>query len=355
MALLDKKINCLADKTEYYAVDVFRMLAALAVMTIHIPLFEDINSELGYWQGNVPARLAVPFFLLTTGYFIHSKMNSREKVRAYVKHILQLYLVYCAVYFPLALYLQLDSGETLKRAILILIRNIFLVGQMHLWYFLGTIIGVLLLYCLVNLTKLSDKQITAIAVMLYIIGVLGNAYKNPLMQIDVIKAVLSKYYFVFNTTRNGVFFCLPYMFIGYYIRKNAHKIKKQKYGLYALAFFVLMNFEVLFLHTKCSAESIDMTFMLMPVAVFMFLMLLFIETSEVNQARAGHYRRLSLLIFCFHHFIYKSLGLLFNKVFKVDLNSLVYFIIVLVITVLLAEIVMALGNKKSFKWLKILY
>lgn len=66
--MIDERINSLADKTEYYAVDVFRIIAALAVMTIHIPLFADMSSELSYWQENVLARLAVPFFLMTTGY-----------------------------------------------------------------------------------------------------------------------------------------------------------------------------------------------------------------------------------------------------------------------------------------------
>ena len=355
MSVTDKRISTLSDKTEYYSIDVFRIIAALAVMTIHVEPFIDISSNLNLWDKNVPARLAVPFFLLTTGYFIHSKIKSRDKVLSYVKHIIQLYLVYYIIYTPLMICLQLNSGKTLKKGILTLVKEFFLAGSLHLWYFLGAAVGVLLLYCLINLTKLSNKQIMAVVIVFYIIGVLGNAYKAPLMQIDVIENVLSKYYLIFKTTRNGLFFCLPYLFIGYYIRENGHKIKKHKYGLYSFIFFVLMNFEVILLCTKFKVKAMDMTFMLMPAAVFMFLMLLFIETPKVNTARASHYRRLSLLIFCFHQLINKGLFLIFKKIIKLEINSLAFFILVLVITVVLAEIIMALSNKKPFKWLKILY
>lgn len=355
MAVTDKRISTLSDKTEYYAIDVFRIIAALAVMTIHVEPFIDISSNLNLWDKNVPARLAVPFFLLTTGYFIHSKIKSRDKVLSYVKHIIQLYLVYYIIYTPLMICLQLNSGKTLKKGILTLVKEFFLAGSLHLWYFLGTAVGVLLLYCLINLTKLSNKQIMAVVIVFYIIGVIGNAYKAPMMQIDEIENVLSKYYLIFKTTRNGLFFCLPYLFIGYYIRENGHKIKKHKYGLYSFIFFVLMNFEVMQLCSKYEIKGIDMTFTLMPAAVFMFLMLLFIETPKVNTARASHYRRLSLLIFCFHRFFEKTLILILNNLFGFEVNSIVYFIIVLALTVLSAEIVMALSNKKPFQWLKILY
>ena len=96
----DGRIEKLSDKTEFFAVDFFRVVFALGVVTIHFGLLGDIDRNLDYFVVNVLARLGVPFFFLVSGFFLQKKLDDAEKVKAYVRRLVQLYLLYTLLYLP---------------------------------------------------------------------------------------------------------------------------------------------------------------------------------------------------------------------------------------------------------------
>ena len=58
------KTKCLKDKREFVALDVFKVVLAIAIAAMHLMALADLCPELTFWFNQVPARLGVPFFLV---------------------------------------------------------------------------------------------------------------------------------------------------------------------------------------------------------------------------------------------------------------------------------------------------
>lgn len=111
-------------------------------------------------------------------------------------------------------------------------QTIFLKGSYkQLWFFVGLITASLLLYFLVNKLKVDDGKLLLFVSSLYITGVLGNTYTQFFSNMPMLQKILKIYFENFETTRNGLFFELPFLSIGYLIKKYSYKIHKHSYGI----------------------------------------------------------------------------------------------------------------------------
>lgn len=59
-----------AKPREYAGIDFFRIFAAVLVIAIHTAPFSVISGDLDFLLTYCLGRIAVPFFLMTTGYFV---------------------------------------------------------------------------------------------------------------------------------------------------------------------------------------------------------------------------------------------------------------------------------------------
>lgn len=174
-----------------------------------------------------------------------------------------MYIIYTVIQLPRIIYMFIKSDKLLIYDLFIFVRNFILVGSdAQLWYFVALIFATFFLFLGISTLKLTDKQIAVICIILYIVGVIGNAYINPLKELNGIGFLIEKYYQVFVTTRNGLFFGLPYVFSGYYIRKNAKLIKKRNFIIWGLLSFLAMNTEKLIAYKLCETTEHDMLFSL---------------------------------------------------------------------------------------------
>lgn len=350
----------LYEKKEFFWVDFFRLVFALGIVTLHMTPLKNINFAANYFVSNVLLRLGVPFFLLTSGFFLYGKMDRGDKVWQYVKRLLQLYLIYSAIYFPGTLLRYLSDREHLVSHLLRYLRYFFLIASCnHLWYFLGLAFASTLLYFLCAKIKLKDWQIGLIAACLYAVGVIGNAYLQPLIpQLSPQNhRLLWVYYKLFDTTRNGLFFSFPYLFAGYFIAKRKKAIRRRKYHYGAMAFFVLMTLEAYVVHTRFESPCQDMLFTLFPTSVFTFLSICFMEMPETDEARqrAIHFRKLSVLIYGFHPLMRSFWESFFDIWLHSQPERPLQYILVVLLTLALAECVMRLSELEKFRWLKKLY
>lgn len=249
------------------------------------------------------------------------------------------------------------------------IRNFFLVGSYtQLWYFVGLIVATLLLYLVVTKLKLKDKHIAIIVLTLYVVGTIINAYISPLKEsinvsisnfatLDKRYTLLWLYFKVFSTTRNGLFFGLPYLFFGYLIAKNKDKIYRKNYALLSAISFVVMTGEALLVHNMFGGHEQDMLFMLMPTSILLFLFILFID-CDCNSRKlkyAKHFRSMSVLYFGLHTLIKFYLNVIMHKGFNIVLHSVVSFLIVVFLNYVAAEIIIRMSEFRNFKWLKRFY
>lgn len=345
MMLTDDPTKSLSDKTEFLAVDFFRLIFALGIVALHLSPLTEVNKMLNYFLVQVLTRLGVPFFFLVSGFFVQKKLDNFEKVKRYVFRLAQLYLLYTLLYLPQIICSYIKGNGSLIRNALAFIRNFFLIGSYsQLWYFVGLIVAVLLLYLLVNKLKLSDKKIVVIALILYVLGTIGNAYIAPLREninvplsdfasLDKRYLLLWVYFKLFSTTRNGVFFGLPYLSFGYLIAKNRENIYQKNYLLFSIGSFVVMTGEAFLAHEMFNCKGQDMLITLLPTSIFVFLFILFIdcEISKLNVLKAKHFRQLSVLYFGLHLFINFYVDGIIKKGFGVELHNLTRFGVVIVL------------------------
>lgn len=234
-----------------------RVLAILAVMTIHISPFSN-PFDPTLWDGpfypwlagiiNQLCRFAVPLFFLCAGYFLQPRLSEGDPMGValrYCRPPLLLWLGWSLIYLlvpfdPIAAvqqgYLasmggqwQMQIGDTL---------NAWLVGGMiHLWFLPALILAVLILgFCRrVGLPGLA----LVLGALLYLLALLGGSYGKPLLGGEW--ALL---------TRNGPFFSLLFVALGAYLRarnwrpdaKRSAILMAAGLALYALEAWGLLRF-----------------------------------------------------------------------------------------------------------------
>lgn len=361
--------NRLSDKTEFIAVDFFRLIFAIGIVALHLSPLKDVNNVLNYFLVQVLTRLGVPFFFLVSGFFLQKKLDDLRKVTAYLLKLFHLYLIYTLLYLPQIVYGYLKNDNSFIRNALTFVREFIFVGSYtQLWYFVGLIVATLLLYLFVKKLRLSDKQITAIVVVLYIIGTIMDAYIQPLKEslnipvsrfatVDKRYLLLWLYFKVFSTTRNGIFFGLPYLFFGYLISKNKEKVYRKNYLMLSLVSFLVMTGEALIVHEVFGGRGQNMLFTLLPTSIFVFLFVLFIDckNDQRNTQMAKHLRYVSVLYFGLHPFINFYVGGVLHKGFDIELHSMIRFILVTILNYIAAEVIIRMSNIKYLKWLKKFY
>ena len=126
----------------YGGIDIFKLIAAFMVVAIHISPLSSFNESLDFYITYVLFRVAVPFFLMVSGYFVLYKVltysNGVNILMAFIKKIVVLYLLATLLYIPINLYA--DSFEDIKSIGSILKMFLFDGTFYHLWYMPSVII-----------------------------------------------------------------------------------------------------------------------------------------------------------------------------------------------------------------------
>ena len=345
--------NGLADKREYVAIDVLRFIAAYLVMSIHYVIFIDVNEELNFWFIQVVCRLAVPFFFLVSGYFAANKLQDKIKTYAYVKRILLMYIIYTVVYLPSFIKDNQKLGHTSEEMVMIFLKDFFLVGSyFHLWYFLALIVGIVILYIMINWLKWEEKKILIVTGVFYGIGTLGNAYRNIWMNITVVENIWEAYETLFQTTRNGIFFAPFLLAIGYCVRKNARKITYKRYWVYAILLFVIMNIEEYFARAITEHSGQSMLFITPFVVLAVFLAACFIRIPEKLVPIGIFLRNMSVVMYGLHIYMHDTYGIELSGGMPYGFP---YFLMMAKRVTIVALVVVGVSRIKIFSWLKYLY
>ncbi len=303
----------------FAALDAFRILAAVLVVAIHTSPLTGVSPEADFLLTRAVARVAVPFFLMVTGYFL-ARRDWRDG-RRMIKKLAVLYLASAALYLPLNLY---NGGypplEWLRR---ILIDGTFY----HLWYFPAAILGIAVA-CL--LRRLGKRGALAAALALYLAGLLGDSYWGLAGQLPILKTVYDGIFSVTSYTRNGLFYAPLFLLLGGWGLRLPRRMAAAGFGLSFLA----LGLEAWTLHTL-HWQRHDSMYVLLPVTmVFLFALLL-----SCNRGQRPVLRRVSVLMYVLHPWCIilvrggaKAVGL---TELLVD-NALIHFIVVLALSALLS-------------------
>lgn len=262
------------------ALDWFRLAAAILVVTIHTSPLSSLSVGADFWLTRVAARIAVPFFLMVSGYFL--ALHHWEKLRNFLGRTLLLYGAAILLYLPMNLYAGGFSAAGWLQAV-------FWEGTLyHLWYFPALFWGTLFTWLLL---RMGNRCALAGAVLLYLIGLGGDSYYGLVARLPALKQGYDLLFSLTEYTRNGIFFVPLFLLLGAQGIRLRTKV--------ALTGFCLslagMSIEAFFLRSL-DVQRHDSMYLLLPVCmVFLFALLL-----NGNRCRSHTARDLSLLVYLIH-------------------------------------------------------
>jgi len=243
------------------SLDVAKFVCAILVVTIHIWSREGLL----YYIPNGIARIAVPFYFITSGYLLIDKFSDRfSSIRSYILKYFIVYIFWSAVFLLITYREPVGNINSYKDFFKYIHRFIVSGSYIHLWFFPALIYS-LLIYLIVHKLKLNIYVILLVSLLFYTLGCLTDTYGFFVNQ---------QYYLIYQllffTTRNALFFGFPFFLIGTLIKKNIFSIEKQRLLQIIVLFFILLIIEV-FLYQPMVWQHADMRFSLIVLVPAMFL------------------------------------------------------------------------------------
>ena len=153
-------------------IDVTRVAAAVGIILCHVDLtgYGAIGTLLGQFLG---VRFSVMFFLAVMGFYLE-KSNGLVKKR--VTSLIRVYGAWSLVYLALSfLMVVLIQGVPLGQFLTGKVRDFFLSGSYYHFWFYPAVIYSLVFIGLVK-KRLGRKVLIPLALVLYLVGLLGTGY-----------------------------------------------------------------------------------------------------------------------------------------------------------------------------------
>lgn len=267
-------------KKRFAALDDFRLFAAVLVVAIHTSPLTNWNPEADFWFTRVFARVAVPFFFMSSGYFLARK--GWQGIGRFIRHALLLYGVSIVLYLPLNLYA--DSFPLAELPKKLCFDGTFY----HLWYLPAVVIGVLIARGLYQLGRFPALTISG---LLYLIGLGGDSYFGLIDTVPALHQIYDGLFLIFSYTRNGIFFAPFFLLLGAAVRRRNIRFS----GIGFCIALALMSIEAFSLHGQ-QVQRHDSMYLLLPLVMFfLFSCLLSLNTAQNHTARG-----LSMLVYLVH-------------------------------------------------------
>jgi surface polysaccharide O-acyltransferase-like enzyme/uncharacterized protein YbaP (TraB family) len=315
-------------KKTYDSVNIMRMVCAILVIVIHTSAFYSLGNIPGAIFSNVIARIAVPFFFITTGYFFYEKCSREGYVKSYIKRILIYYLGFSVAYTIFVFNYIKQRNNTVEIAI----KNILFNGVSGaLWYLPALILSILVVALL--LKKNWIKALVIMSIFVYTLGLLGDSY-NGLITGTPIENIVNAYNSVFVYTRNGICFGVPFITLGILINKYSLNNKIKKTGIWIGLFSIAFAFEAYCLITNNIPRDNNMYISLAVLVPFIFMGLLNSE-KVISQRKSKLYRDMSLWIYCIHELF---MMFIIMNLPKAATNTVIMFIVVAGLSIVIAYI-----------------
>lgn len=334
----------MSDTKQLGGLDYFKLLAALLVIAIHTSPLSSFSSNADFVFTRILARVAVPFFLMTTGYFllpqyIFGRSRDTQSLGRFLKKTSLLYTISIVVYLPINLY----AGHLNGIRFFDFIRMLVFDGTFyHLWYLPASILGVLIVFLMSR--KIQFRVIVGIALVLYGCGLLGDSYFGFLENGSSFKELYEALFCVFSYTRNGIFYAPIFLAMGAGFKQIPQRINNRGIIGGFLISIVLMITEGFVLHRLNVQRHDSMYIALLPCMFFLFQLIL---SEKIGPSKS--LRTISMWMYMIHPlFIVVVRGaakIAHLESLLID-NSLVHYILVCFLSCFFAVMVEWLSSKK---------
>lgn len=264
------------------SIDVLKIILAFFVVFLHMNFLKETYPVLSYILVNGLFRIAVPVFLVITGfYFFH--IDSAKKLKKWLFRTFLLYAIWMLIYVS-----YWKDNEQVWLTIIF--------GYHHLWYLIGTFFSGLILYFLRNQ---NSNLLLTLSIFLFLSGYVVQVSGN-LHYLNTKSDSLLNDYLLY---RNFLFVCFSFLTIGFLINKHRIDIStyKNSYLLVILSILGVIA-EAFFNYNYISSESTDILFSLIFASPLLFLYCQKIYIKTTSKVLAS----LSTAIYVVHPLIMKS-------------------------------------------------
>lgn len=330
--------------SSYTNIDRFRLIAALLVIAIHTSPLLSVNETADFILTRISARVAVPFFFMVSGFFLISKYNkNNDNLFKFIKTTLLIYSIAILFYIPLNIYSgSFDSSVILPE----IIKDVIFNGTLyHLWYLPASITGACIAWFAVK--RFGFFRSGILTAVLYLTGLFGDSYYGISEKIPWMKFFYENLFYLFDYTRNGIFFAPVFFVMGGYIahRRLKEDFSKKPYSAKSplnvtgfILSMLLMIIEGMLLHKWNIQRHDSMYIMLLPCMYFLFNILISRKGSRNMWAS-----EISLAVYLIHPMIIvfvRFLAKFTNSSALLVENSIIHYIAVSIFSVIFSFILL---------------
>ena len=329
---------------EYVGIDYFRFIAALLVIAIHTsPLLS--SSETGdFILTRIIARIAVPFFFMTSGFFLISRYNhNSDKLKIFIKKTSIIYGIAILLYIPLNIYNGYFSMDNLLPNI---IKDIIFDGTIyHLWYLPASIIGAVIAWYL--LKGVGARLAVIVTTILYVVGMFGDSYYGFAEKIPFLKKMFELIFEVSDYTRNGLFFAPLFFVLGGIIADKEIQVSLKNSVVGFVISLALLIGEGMALHHWGVQRHDSMYIMLLPSMFFLFNVLTYWKGQRIKALSS-----LTLAVYIIHPLMIAIVRMLGETLHMQSLfveNSLIHYFVVSAFSIIASIAILWLYSRRNLR------
>ncbi len=239
-------------KDRYYLIDLFKLLGAISIVATHTIATGGRTGVFYTLLSKIVYGLPVPFFFVCSGFLLGSKLLKKDTVikdtiTSYIKRLIIPLCFWCFV-SQFFLY-DFIGGYNNVNFWITLVQNFFFSPWSAMWYVMGLIIAIIIIYPFIK--KKKFKELIILSLVMYLVSLLfGNYYF--LIKNDTVTNIFTVYKRIFLTTRNGLFYGLPFTSFGILIAylKTKKDINYNKVLMITIVSFITLLFEIFMLEKK---------------------------------------------------------------------------------------------------------
>lgn len=289
------------------AIDLMRLIAAFSIMFLHTSLgaISVNNQEII----RLSVRWAVPFFFITSGFFLGKKLDKQnisnfDLIGKNLIKFFSIFLISNILYLPIEYF---KNFEILK------IENLFIGVFSHLWFIGSLIYGYLSIWYFYYIKKTSI--LPYLSMLIIVLSLLANGYISywgGAIKYEIFRYLLS----------------IPFIYIGIRISKlRLTFLSKHKYLLFILILlgFIFQNIESRELYLRFKTNRFDQEFLIgtfiISISLFLFVLNLRLKDNLISK----YGREYSLFIYIYHPLIYVIMSFFTYKLFFNNINYLLQF------------------------------
>lgn len=184
-------------------VSLFQFLFSILVIMLHshrVFLWDSLH----FIQKSMFSRMAVPFFMICSSYFLRAQVDSKNSsYTTYLLNLVRSYTFWSAIYLPYALLIFFSLNLSILMLPLVILIAYFYTGFCyHLWYIPAFILGTCLIMYLNKYIKV--KWLLLFSLLLYFFGTI-ETYSAYLSGTKLLQ-YFNFYKQIFFTSRNGIFY-----------------------------------------------------------------------------------------------------------------------------------------------------